>query len=357
MRLLPWTGEDGRPAYLSSVDDSSFLSRLADDLEARQLGMAEDLQGFVDTAIEKAKPSETELRSMVAQLSQALRDARRVADSRGDRLPAQDENAETAAADDAMRREIAPHWGDTPGVGDLPAVSQERPGLVVRRWPNAPECVGSARRILRLYLTRWGMGTLVDTAELVLSELFGNAVQHAPGHEDSLIETRFERLTDGSLRIEVHDSGENKPERRDASPDAEAGRGLALVEALTGGRWGAADRLGIGKCVWALCSDDDSAGQVPGRETGARKRERARKLHQEPEAVTWVRERTGLTKRALADMVGISEQLMGEIESGWRSATPINLVKIAAVLDCPVVVLERKRAESTSDRAQKPPIA
>ncbi|MFG1805101.1 helix-turn-helix domain-containing protein [Streptomyces sp. NPDC049040] len=75
----------------------------------------------------------------------------------------------------------------------------------------------------------------------------------------------------------------------------------------------------------------------------SRTRTRPSRLHQEPEAVTWAREKAGLTKRALADLVGISEQLMGEIESGWRSATPANLAKIAAALNCPLVVLERKR--------------
>lgn len=78
-------------------------------------------------------------------------------------------------------------------------------------------------------------------------------------------------------------------------------------------------------------------------EVPARRRTRPSRLHQEPEAVTWAREKAGLTKRALADTIGISEQLMGEIESGWRSATPANLIKIAAALNCPIVVLERKR--------------
>ncbi|MEW1866451.1 helix-turn-helix transcriptional regulator [Streptomyces sp. NPDC088194] len=76
----------------------------------------------------------------------------------------------------------------------------------------------------------------------------------------------------------------------------------------------------------------------------ARRRTQPSRLHQEPEAVTWAREKAGLTKRALADRIGISEQLMGEIESGWRSATPANLLKIAAALNCPIVVLERTRA-------------
>lgn len=80
----------------------------------------------------------------------------------------------------------------------------------------------------------------------------------------------------------------------------------------------------------------------------ARQRTRPRRLHQEPEAVTWAREKSGLTKRALADLIGISEQLMGEIESGWRSATPANLIKIAEALNCPIVAVERKRATPSS---------
>ena len=73
------------------------------------------------------------------------------------------------------------------------------------------------------------------------------------------------------------------------------------------------------------------------------KRRRPRALHHEPAAVTWAREKAGLNKRALAREIGISEQLAGEIESGWRSATPANLEKIAKALNCPVVLLERKR--------------
>ena len=80
----------------------------------------------------------------------------------------------------------------------------------------------------------------------------------------------------------------------------------------------------------------------------AHHRTRPSRLRQEPEALTWAREKAGLTKRALAELVGISEQLMGEIESGWRSATPANLIKIAQALNCPIVVVERKRPAAPS---------
>ena len=66
-------------------------------------------------------------------------------------------------------------------------------------------------------------------------------------------------------------------------------------------------------------------------------------LYQETEAITWAREKAGLTKRALAARMGISEQLMGQIENGQRNATPARLAQLAEALNCPRVVLERKR--------------
>ena len=90
MRLLPWTGEGGQPAYLLTDDQGSYLSRLADNLEAVQLGMAEDLLCRTHRLLTDEKPSETELRSVVGFLSEALRDSVRVARSRGERLPKPD---------------------------------------------------------------------------------------------------------------------------------------------------------------------------------------------------------------------------------------------------------------------------
>lgn len=87
-------------------------------------------------------------------------------------------------------------------------------------------------------------------------------------------------------------------------------------------------------------------------------RRRPRRLNQEPAAVTYAREKAELTRAALADKVGISPQLMSEIESGWRNATPTNLRLIAAAVNCPVSVLERKRtpesAEPEVDAAPEP---
>lgn len=75
------------------------------------------------------------------------------------------------------------------------------------------------------------------------------------------------------------------------------------------------------------------------------------KLNHEPKAVTFARERAGLTQAQLAELVGISRPLMNEIEKGWRSATPERLLAIAKALNCPVVFLERKRDVGTPGEA------
>lgn len=134
--------------------------------------------------------------------------------------------------------------------------------VVVRRWPRQARCVGQARRELRRELAAWGLKELADTAELVLSELFGNAVRHALGPVDRQVETRYEPLADGGVRIEVHDASGVHPERQDASADAESGRGLALVDALTGGQWGVGYREGVGKMVWAECGVADGGTEA-----------------------------------------------------------------------------------------------
>jgi two-component sensor histidine kinase len=100
-------------------------------------------------------------------------------------------------------------------------------------------------------LAAWGLNALTDAAELVLSELVTNAVQHTHVPQDRLIETRFERM-DGGVRIEVHDADESRPALQVASMEEESGRGLALVDALTQGHWGADERDGVGKLMWAF---------------------------------------------------------------------------------------------------------
>jgi hypothetical protein len=60
-------------------------------------------------------------------------------------------------------------------------------------------------------------------------------------------------LTNGDvLAIEVWDQAPGVPVLGDAAGLAEAGRGLAIIDALTSGRWGCQPAIGqLGKCVWA----------------------------------------------------------------------------------------------------------
>jgi transcriptional regulator with XRE-family HTH domain len=66
-------------------------------------------------------------------------------------------------------------------------------------------------------------------------------------------------------------------------------------------------------------------------------------LDHEPAAVTYAREQAGLTKTQVATRCGVSVSLISEIEAGTRNATPAMIAKLASLLNCPRVVLERKR--------------
>ncbi|MFE5584517.1 ATP-binding protein [Kitasatospora sp. NPDC056531] len=97
-----------------------------------------------------------------------------------------------------------------------------------------------------------GGDALVDEAQVVLDELVTNAVAHARVPQGRRIGVRFEMVLD-HLRLEVRDASSEKPAiRRSMGVDAESGRGLCLVEALSV-EWGFMPRPeGIGKIVWAL---------------------------------------------------------------------------------------------------------
>ncbi|MFF2653918.1 ATP-binding protein [Streptomyces sp. NPDC058045] len=75
-----------------------------------------------------------------------------------------------------------------------------------------------------------------------------------PGRE---IRVRFE-LSGSELCLEVSDASDEKPQPRQAGPDDESGRGLALVGALADS-WGVAPRIGVGKTVWARLALPEAA--------------------------------------------------------------------------------------------------
>ncbi|MGA5819495.1 ATP-binding protein [Kitasatospora sp. NPDC094028] len=129
-----------------------------------------------------------------------------------------------------------------------------RPRAFATRLAPCIESTRLARQLLRAYLCALPSGDrFSDVAELLLGELFTNAVQHSDAPDDRLIEIRF-AVTNHLLRLEVHDAGSGRPSLRAVSPDDECGRGLFLVNELST-RWGCCPRAGgIGKYVWALIS-------------------------------------------------------------------------------------------------------
>ncbi|TXC98899.1 hypothetical protein [Streptomyces sp. ISID311] len=87
LRLLPWSGPNGQPCYLSTEDSGSYLSRLADNTEAVQLEIAGDLMEHALEVLNDGETEPNELRLLATDMTEALRDVRRVAISRGYRLP------------------------------------------------------------------------------------------------------------------------------------------------------------------------------------------------------------------------------------------------------------------------------
>ncbi|MFF4378153.1 ATP-binding protein [Kitasatospora sp. NPDC001547] len=130
--------------------------------------------------------------------------------------------------------------------------THSRPRAFVAHLDSRAESTPLARYLLRAYLSGLPSGERYsDTAELLLGELFANAVQHSDAPDDRHVEVRF-TLVDSCLRLEVHDAGSGRPVLHAPAPEDEHGRGLFLVNELAE-RWGCAERPGgIGKYIWAL---------------------------------------------------------------------------------------------------------
>ncbi|MFI1033771.1 hypothetical protein [Streptomyces sp. NPDC020951] len=90
LQLLPWSGPEGKPCYLSTDDRNGFMSRLADNIESEQLETAADLLKQAAEALgdEHAGPEGMQL--LAKELTEALRDVLRVATSRGHLLEARE---------------------------------------------------------------------------------------------------------------------------------------------------------------------------------------------------------------------------------------------------------------------------
>ncbi|MFD8914987.1 ATP-binding protein [Streptomyces sp. NPDC059575] len=116
-----------------------------------------------------------------------------------------------------------------------PVVAWNRPGA----WP-----AGNAR----LFAEGIGGDGSADDLILIVSELVTSAVLHGRTTPGRQVEVTLEH-SPGRVRVEVRDTGEGMPCRRPRVPLAVSGRGLEIVDALSG-TWGVAEQV-VGKTVWA----------------------------------------------------------------------------------------------------------
>lgn len=109
-----------------------------------------------------------------------------------------------------------------------------------------PRMAARVRQAMRLHLSLWGLADLEDVAQICVSELVTNVINHVgPGTPVTLAVS-----TDGAhLRIELSDPDTRAlPTLVAPMSDAESGRGLMILDALAE-RWGVISRADS-KAVW-----------------------------------------------------------------------------------------------------------
>jgi anti-sigma regulatory factor (Ser/Thr protein kinase) len=229
VRLLPKTDPDGRPALLLT-DGHGPVSRIADRIEAAQLGLANRLLGraWEMTAVPGTLKG-AELGVVAAQLAVALRDVLLIAECRGARLDAAEDlhNAMKSGPDDPRTLCLLSFPGDDLASGP------------------------AARHQVRAAVAACGLPPeTLDDLESITGELVANALEHS----DSRTITVTCALTADTLTVSVTDEGNgyaprvSVPAGRQVSQQ-ENGRGLLITDALAA-RWGTR-RSGGGLEVWA----------------------------------------------------------------------------------------------------------
>lgn len=143
----------------------------------------------------------------------------------------------------------------TPLTPKNPAVSSIRLAAVLT-------AVSLSREFIRHTLTTWQLSDHIESAELVVSEPATNAIKETgvtdPSPKGKDIRARHVigvqlRAVGTGLYVEVWDRADGTPVIPEQSLDAEGGRGLCLVEALSE-RWDIYRPAVGGKIIWAELS-------------------------------------------------------------------------------------------------------
>ena len=154
-----------------------------------------------------------------------------------------------------------------PCAGPLPAGTRS-PSLLPpgsryasAELPPDPFGAAKARRLIRDHLARWHMDDLTDDAQAIASELAANAIAAVPPGCPGLCLVFAIHYRPPELRIIMWDNGPGEPHPAVPRQDAETGRGLAIIDHLTGRNWGWwPTPLSGGKVVWAALTTTTSAG-------------------------------------------------------------------------------------------------
>ncbi|GAA0399760.1 hypothetical protein Acor_22190 [Acrocarpospora corrugata] len=119
--------------------------------------------------------------------------------------------------------------------------------------PGTPPMAAVARIFVRQFFAGHSR---VDDAELVVSELFTNAVRYSRSKDEGNVIVRAVRQ-ECSIRLEVTDQGsELVPQVKHAAADEDCGRGLFIVRALAG-TWGHEGVTGEFATAWAVLDPFD----------------------------------------------------------------------------------------------------
>jgi anti-sigma regulatory factor (Ser/Thr protein kinase) len=122
--------------------------------------------------------------------------------------------------------------------------------------PAGTMAVPAARRFTSETLRVWGLPErTMEIAELVVSELVGNAVEHGGGTAELALSLR-----DDVLRVDVVDHSPDMPVVLSPEPVEDRHRGLLIVSALSA-KWGT-DLIGAGKSVWAELPRERAADPI-----------------------------------------------------------------------------------------------
>jgi anti-sigma regulatory factor (Ser/Thr protein kinase) len=139
-----------------------------------------------------------------------------------------------------------------PELSDLESGPEELGPYASIQLDPEPAAAAEARRLTRDRLALWGMDALIADAVNVASELVANAVNAVPPGTNGLAIIIALHAAAPGLRISVWDIGPGHPHLRQPEPDDTTGRGLLMIDALTGGKWGSwPTPESSGKVVWA----------------------------------------------------------------------------------------------------------